>query len=241
HARRQRGRAALGQLAQDVRDLLGRLAFTEHDLGEARAQMPVRVDARKLERAERQLTQLLQSFRDRNAFAAHPFEKRLQTFRIHDACASHYNMEERVGAPRSGRQRLWTSACGRAFRMLATSVSSANGLRTSSLARGGRGTCSALSTMTGIRCSVWSLVSTCSTSQPETRGIIRSRITRSAPGGSFSVRKSIACLPLAAGMTSRPSLSSKSCRVSLTSRSSSTSRTLLGAIGTTLSSIECGE
>src|SRR5262245_41829740 len=118
--------------------------------------------------------------------------------------------------------------------MLATRVSSANGLRTSSLARSGRETGSALSTITGMRRSDLSAVNTCSTSQPDTRGIIKSRITRSAPGGSLRVRKSIACLPLAAGITSIPSLSSRSCNVSRTSRSSSTSRTLFEAIGATL-------
>src|SRR4029078_11428475 len=60
----------------------------------------MRVAARELERPERQLTQLLKSFGDRHAFAAHPLEQRLQTLGIHDAFASHYNMDERVGTPR---------------------------------------------------------------------------------------------------------------------------------------------
>jgi hypothetical protein len=37
----------------------GRLAFTEHDLGKAGAQVAVGVDARELERPERKLAQLL--------------------------------------------------------------------------------------------------------------------------------------------------------------------------------------
>ena len=66
----------------------GVLPCAEHDLGEARPQVAVRVDARELERAKWKLAKLLQRLGDRHALVAHFLEERLQTFRIHDAVAT---------------------------------------------------------------------------------------------------------------------------------------------------------
>ena len=98
-----------------------------------------------------------------------------------------------------------------------------------SCARAGLGAAAALSTRTGMSLNRWSAVIRSSTSHPETIGMSRSRITRSAPIGSLSVRKSIACLPFAAGTTSNPSSSRMSCRESRMSASSSTSNTVFVA------------
>src|SRR5262249_27253816 len=72
---------------QDVGDLRGRLALAEHHLRKTGPQVAVRVDARELQRLERKLAQLLQGVGDRRAVRAHGFEKRLQTFRVHDVVA----------------------------------------------------------------------------------------------------------------------------------------------------------
>src|SRR4029079_673983 len=108
-------------------------------------------DACELERAKRKLTQLLQGFGDRHPIVPDFLEERLQPCGIHRVAATIQHARHRGGFSRySG----CTSACGSTLRMLATSVSNANGLRTSSLARSGRCTWSALSTITGMRCSV---------------------------------------------------------------------------------------
>ena len=83
HAGRERGRAPLGELDQDGRDLLGRLALAEHHLGEPRAQVPVGVDVSELERPERQLAQLTHGFVDRSASRLHRLEQRSQTQGVH--------------------------------------------------------------------------------------------------------------------------------------------------------------
>ena len=154
----------------------------------------MRVDVRELERAERQLAQLLQRLGDRHAARRAPPRAALADVpdpwrRRHDTTWSAPGVPSPPREARSATRfscGAWAtsrSSPGSTFRMLATSVSSANGLRTSSLARSGRCTCSALQ-HDHRECAAASCRSSAprSTSHPDTSGIIRSRITRSAPG-----------------------------------------------------------
>ena len=90
--------------------------------------MPVGVDVRELERPERKLAQLLQRLGDRQAVGAHRLQQRLQTLGVHDAPSPTLAPQR----PASGAEARRRQAAGSTLRMLATSVSNANGLRTSS-------------------------------------------------------------------------------------------------------------
>ena len=213
-ARRQRGGTRRRELDQDRRDLLGRLPLAEHHLREAGAQVAVRVDARELESAERQLAQLAQRLVDRRTPALHRLQQGSQTLR--DPCGAHdiTSMGPR-GQP--GTPTPSEPVAGSQLRMLVTSVSHRERLAHELLARGRR--CGRERAQHDDRDTCEPAVLRQQLEHLPARHHRHHQVEHDdeiAPRLGER-RKSIACLPFAAGMTSKPSLSSRSCSVSRTS------------------------